>query len=264
MIGAIAGDIVGSRFEFQDIKTKRFKLFSKDCSFTDDTVMTIAVGNVLRETDDIHQDLRPIMIAEMQRLGQIYPDVGYGQHFRAWLFQKDPKPYNSFGNGAAMRVSACGIVAASMSDVKKLSRQATDISHNHPEALKAAYITAGCVFLAKQGASKTRLYDFIKKDYNVDFRLCDVRATIQFDVSCQGTMPIALAAFFESESFEDAIRNAISVGGDADTLAAITGSIAGAYYGVPKSLYHQAVSFLDAGLKADLAAFEAKWPPKLI
>ncbi len=264
MIGAIIGDIVGSRFEFHNIKTKDFVFFAEDCAFTDDTVMTIAVGNALRKTDNPNQNLRPIITQEMQQLGLRYPDVGYGRHFKEWLSQKNPKPYHSFGNGAAMRVSACGIVATSMSDVKKLTQQATDISHNHPEALKAAFVTAGCVFLARHGASKSIIFDFVKKDYNLDFRLSDIRATYQFDVSCQGTIPVALAAFFESESFEDAIRNAISMGGDADTLAAITGSIAGAYYGIPRSLYHLAISYLDEPLKADLAAFEVRWSPRLI
>lgn len=264
MLGAIIGDIVGSRFEHENLKSKTFEFFSQECHFTDDTVMTIAIGNVLRNNLDYHQDIRNETIKEMQRLGHIYPNIGFGTLFYNWLVQENPKPYGSYGNGAAMRVSACGIVAKNLSEVKTLSRQVTDISHDHPEGLLAAFVTAGCVCLARQGQPKTIIFDFASSHYNIDFRLDAIREDYAFDATCQETMPVALAAFFESDSFEDAIRNAISVGGDSDTIAAITGSIAAEYFGIPRGIYKQGKTFLDAALLADLDAFEVIWPAIIV
>ncbi|MFU8787141.1 MAG: ADP-ribosylglycohydrolase family protein [Candidatus Izemoplasmataceae bacterium] len=265
MIGAIIGDIAGSRFEFNNIKTKTFNILYESCFFTDDSVMTIAVGNALLACDGKYQDLEQKVINSMQTLGRKYPDCGFGGMFYHWIFDDQPKPYNSFGNGAGMRVSACGIVGKSLEEVKMLSKIVTGVSHNHPEGLKAAEAVATSVFLARQGKTIDEIKaHIINHYYPLDFTLDGIRDSYEFTEKSQDTIPQALVAFFESKSFEDAIKNAISIGGDSDTIAAITGSIAAEYYGIPKWMTLKARTFLDSELKQSILAFEKVYIPKII
>jgi len=260
MIGAIAGDIIGSRFERNNYKKKDFNLFVKWCSFTDDSVMSLAVCHALLHSRPDFSDLKEQAVHSMQLIGQNYPDCGYGGNFYDWLFEICPQPYNSFGNGAAMRVSGCGYAGRSLEEVKRLSKAVTEVSHNHPEGLKGAEATATAVYLARTGCGKEEIRDYILSNYyQIDFTLDQIRRTYRFDVSCQGSVPQAMEAFFEAEDFESAVKNAISIGGDSDTIAAITGGIAGAYYGVPEIIREKAVSYLDDRLRAILEEFEEKF-----
>lgn len=246
MIGAIIGDIVGSRYEFNNIKTKAFDLFHSECRVTDDSIMTIAIAQALLESQDSFSDLSEKAVDWMQKLGRLYPHAGYGGRFRHWLTLAEPKPYHSLGNGAAMRVSACGLVGKTIEEVKMLSRKVTEVTHNHPEGLKAAEATAIAIYMAKIGKTKDEIFQYVNDHYYViDFTLDEIRDTYTFDVTCGGTMPVAFAAFFESVDFEDAIKNAVSIGGDSDTIAAITGSIAGEYYEIPYIIRRETAKFLD-------------------
>ena len=246
MIGAIIGDIIGSRFERDNIKTKEFELFTDDCSYTDDSVMTIAIAQAIIKADGNWLILGEFAVEEMRRMGKEYPFAGYGSGFRKWIYSAKPKPYNSFGNGAAMRVSACGYAARSLEDAILFSRCVTEVTHNHPEGIKGAEATTVAIWLARQGMTiKDIKAHILKNYYPIDFILDEIRDRYNFDVTCQGSVPQALEAFFESESFEDAIRNAISIGGDSDTIAAITGGIAAAYYGIPEEITNNALKYLD-------------------
>ena len=249
-LGAIVGDIVGSVYEWDNIKTKEFLLFSSKCLPTDDSIMTLAIAKALLECNGSYLDLSQKAIDNMRLLGALYPHASYGGRFSSWLNALEPKPYNSFGNGSAMRVSAVAYVADSIEQVKELSYKVTAVTHNHIEGIKGAEATAVAVYMALQGSSIQEIKDVIIKDYYpIDFTLDEIRDTYRFNETCQNTVPQALEAFFESIGFEDAIRNAISIGGDSDTLAAITGAVAGAYYGVPEEIKMRALSFLDNGQK---------------
>lgn len=264
MIGAIVGDIAGSRFEWNNIKTKDFELLTHKCHFTDDTVMSLAICDALLRCGDNHSLLGRQAILSMQTIGRNYPHCGYGGHFHKWIFDNDPQPYNSWGNGAAMRISGCGYITDSLEDVKTISRIVTEVTHNHTEGIKGAEAAAVAVFLAREGKNILEIRDYISKHYYpMDFTLDSIRAGYSFDVSCQGSVPQALEAFFESFSFEDAIRNAISIGGDSDTIAAITGGIAEAYYGVPTNIRKHALTFLDERLLNILLEFENRYPAKI-
>ena len=245
MIGAIIGDIVGSVYEWRNIKTKEFPLFGKKCEFTDDTVMTIAVAEGLMnggKPDDF--------IDAMKRLGRMYPNAGYGGRFRRWLFSDDHNPYNSWGNGSAMRVSPVGWMFDSLEATENAAEISASVSHNHPEGIKGAQATAAAIFHARNGTSKEEIKTYIESKYGYDLNrtLDEIRPLYKFNESCQETVPEAITAFLESEDFEDAIRNAISLGGDSDTLAAITGSIAEATYGVPEEISSKALTLLDSPL----------------
>lgn len=260
MLGAIIGDIVGSRFERHNIKKKDFRFFRFNCSPTDDSIMTLALGKAIMESKTDYSDLSENAVKSMQELGRYYPNCGYGGHFREWIFSDNPQPYNSYGNGAAMRVSAAGFVAKTLEEVKLISKKITEPTHNHPEGLKGAEATAVAIFLARSGNPLLEIKDYIDKHYYpMDFTLDEIRPHYHFDVSCQGTVPQALMSFFESRSFEDAIRNAISLGGDSDTLAAICGGVAQAYYGIPSQLREKALSYLDQRLSLILAEFETRY-----
>jgi ADP-ribosylglycohydrolase len=225
MIGAIAGDIIGSVYEHYPIKTKNFPLFHPRCCFTDDTVLTIAIAKAI--LDD-----RNYLKAVLQ-LGRKYSHAGYGGSFMRWLQSNKPTPYNSWGNGSAMRVSPVGFAFNTIDTVLKEAALTAEISHNHPEGVKGAQATALAVFLARTTKDKSRIRSEVVKRFGYDLNrsLEDIRPTYRFDISCQGTVPQAVIAFLEADSFEDAVRNAISLGGDSDTLACITGGIAEAYYG---------------------------------
>jgi len=193
----------------------------------------------------------------MHEVGRPYPQCGYGGRFWDWMYSNNPKPYNSFGNGAAMRVSACGFVAESLEEAKQLSKAVTEVTHNHPEGLKGAEATTVAIYMARTGSTLEEIREVIEREYYpMNFTLNEIRDTYEFNETCQNTVPQAMMAFFESTSFEDAIRNAISVGGDSDTLAAITGGIAEAYYGVPDDIRAKAVGYLDNRLKEILELFE--------
>ena len=258
MIGAIIGDIVGSRFEWDNHRSKDFELFTPKCFATDDSIMSLAIAEALMRAKPDFSDLSAQAVRCMQEVGRPYPDCGYGGRFSEWMYSDDPQPYHSFGNGAAMRVSACGLAAKSEEEVKALSRTVTEVTHDHPEGIKGAEATAVAVYLAKSGAPMAEIRARVEEEYySLDFTLDAIRDTYRFNETCQQTVPQALEAFFESVDFEDAIRNAISIGGDSDTLAAITGGVAGAYYGVPEALSRVARGYLDARLRGILERFEA-------
>lgn len=264
MLGAIIGDIVGSRFEWNNHRSKDFELLNHRCFFTDDSIMTLAVAEALMRSSAGFSDLASKAVLCMREIGQPYSSAGYGGSFYKWMYSSDPQPYHSYGNGAAMRVSACGYVANSINEAKMLSHEVTKVTHNHPEGLKGAEAVAVAVYLARTGWSIIEIRDYIDKNYyKLGFTLDGIRETYTFDVSCQGTVPQALEAFFESTDFEDAIRNAISIGGDSDTIAAITGSVAEAYYGIPTKLRKHALTFLDERLLNILVAFEMYHPGKI-
>lgn len=257
MFGAVVGDIIGSRFEGEDWKSKDFELFTDNCCFTDDSVMTLAVAQALIDCNGDYRHLEDNAISCMINIGRYYPNCGYGGHFGKWILYDDHTPYNSYGNGAAMRVSACGFVAKSLDEAKMLSYTVTKVSHNHYEGIKGAEATAVCIYLARSGKSKEEIKKYVQEHYYpLDFTLDQIRPKYGFDESCQGTVPQAFEAFLESSSFEDAIRNVISIGGDADTLAAITGGIAEAYYGVPKEIGLKALDYLDDRLLQIITKFE--------
>ncbi|MBO5567070.1 MAG: ADP-ribosylglycohydrolase family protein [Succinivibrio sp.] len=260
MIGAIIGDIAGSRFEFNNHRSKEFELLHENCSVTDDSIMSLAVCDAILKSDGDYSSLGAITVKSMQRIGRHYPDCGYGSSFYRWIFAKNPKPYNSFGNGAAMRISACGYAAESLEDAEKLSRAVTEISHNHPEGLKGAEAVAVAIYLARYGKYRKEIREFIEdRYYRIDFTLDDIRESYAFNETCQDTVPQAFEAFFEANDFEDAIRNAISIGGDSDTLAAITGSLAEAFFGVPEHIRAKAQTYLNKELSDILGRFEAKF-----
>lgn len=232
MFGAVVGDVVGSRFEWHNIKTKDFELITPKSKFTDDTVMTIAVADALAKSKpNNYSDLSDCAIERMQYWGRKYHGAGYGRSFYSWIFSGSPVPYNSFGNGAAMRVSACGYASRSINDAKQLSFAVTSVTHDHPESIKAAEAVSSAVYMARTGSDMDAIRAYITENYyNIDFTLDEIRPSYRFNVSCQGSVPQAFEAFFESNGFIDAIRNAVSIGGDSDTIAAIAGSIAWAYY----------------------------------
>ena len=257
MLGAIIGDIVGSRFEWNNIKTKEFEFFTQECTVTDDSIMSLAVAKALLDSEKELDKLSKIAASCLQEIGRPYHNCGYGGLFYEWMYSDSPQPYNSFGNGAAMRVSACGYAAESLEEAVNLSRAVTEITHNHPEGIKGAEATIAALYMAKSGCNIVEIRDYINVNYYpMDFTLDDIRSSYRFDVTCQGTVPQAITAFLESSDFEDAIRNAISIGGDSDTLAAITGGIASAYYGIPAGIRKEALSFLDKRLMEILLEFE--------
>lgn len=259
MLGAIIGDIVGSRFEWDNHRSKEFELFTDECFATDDSIMTLAIAKALIASEPDYSDLSENAVKYMQGIGRQYPSCGYGIRFYDWMFSGNPVPYNSYGNGAAMRVSACGFIANSLQQSKHLSFEVTKVTHNHPEGIKGAGAVAVSVYLARSGKSIEEIRSYITENYySLDFTLDEIRDTYEFNETCQGTVPQALQAFFESNSFEDAIRNAISVGGDSDTLAAITGGIAEAYYGVPADIRATALEFLGDRLLGIYLEFENK------
>ena len=263
MLGAVIGDIAGSRFERNNCRSKNFEFLNEKCTFTDDTVMSLAVCDALLKSAGNRSSLPEQAVISMQSLGRHYPDCGYGSRFGRWIFSESPQPYGSFGNGAAMRSSGCGWAARTLEEAKSLSRAVTAVSHNHPDGLKGAEAEAACVYLARTGASMQEIRGFFTENYyRIDFTLDSIRDSYEFDATCRGSVPQAFEAFFESDGYEDAVRNAISIGGDSDTLAAVAGGVAEAYYGIPEKLRKRAVSFLDGRLLKILGRFEADYPPR--
>ncbi len=254
MKGAIIGDIVGSIYEWHNHRSKDFPLFQPNCDFTDDTVMTVAVAMGLLHAGDTDSGLLETLTEFIHDYGNRYPHRGFGNLFRHWLRSSDPRPYNSFGNGAPMRCSAAGMIAATPETAYELGTYTAAPTHNHPEGMKAAGVTAMLIWHARHGMQMDALRELAAKYYDLPV-LDEIRDSYTFDVSSMGTMPVALSAFLESTSFEDALRNAISVGGDSDTIAAITGSLAEAYYGVPEELWAEASGFLTDELRENVDEF---------
>ena len=247
MLGAIIGDIVGSPYEFSSKKTKDFLLFQPSCRPTDDSVMTIAVGCACVSSNyKDEREFKRLLTELMQELGRIYPDAGYGGMFYRWLRSHSPKPYNSFGNGSAMRVSPVAWVAESLEEAETLAKWSAEITHSHPEGIKGAQAVAAAIFMARNGADQEEIRGYIQENYyDLSFTLDEIRPGYRFDVTCQGSVPQAIVCFLEAEDFEDAIRNAVSLGGDGDTQAAIAGSIAEAYFGIPEQLQEEAFQYID-------------------
>lgn len=259
MYGAILGDIIGSPYEFDmGDKTKNFPLFSEDSYFTDDTVMTIAVAEAFMDAPDDEDEIRQRLIQSMQKWGHRYPGAGYGARFICWLALKDASPYNSFGNGSAMRVSSVAWLYNNLDTVRRMARLSADVTHNHPEGIKGAEATAAAIFLARTGHDKEEIKAYIENEFHYDLsRTCDeIRPTYYHVESCQETVPEAITAFLEGDSFEDVIRTAVSLGGDCDTLTCIAGSIAEGFYGVPEDLKQECRNRLSEDLKAVLAKFD--------
>lgn len=240
MYGAILGDMIGAPYEFdRGAKVKDFPLFSAGSHFTDDSVMTVAVAEALMATlGKDEKVVKMVLIDTMQRWGRKYPDAGYGARFQLWLEKINPNPYGSYGNGSAMRVSAAGWLYDSLEETRRVARWTAEVTHNHPEGVKGAEAVASAIFLARTGAEKMAIRDYIVTNFGYGLsRSCDeIRPTYSHVESCQETVPEALAAFLEGEDFEDVVRTAVSLGGDCDTLTCIAASIAEAFYGVPENL----------------------------
>ena len=254
MIGAIAGDIIGSIYERHNIKTKDFPLFSPNCTFTDDSVLTIALADSILSGASYTENLKKFF--------RLYPHRGYGASFYEWAGSQNPEPYNSYGNGAAMRIGPVGFAYDNLDDVLQKAKEFTEITHNHPEGIKGAQATAVAIFLARTGKSKDDIKDYIETTfvYDLSQHIDEIRPYYFFDISCQGTVPQAIRAFIDSTDLEDAIRNAVSLGGDSDTLACITGAVAQAFYGtVPETITTKVYEILDERLNKITKEFMQKY-----
>jgi ADP-ribosylglycohydrolase len=244
MLGAIAGDIIGSVYESNPIKTIDFPLFSRGSSFTDDTVLTVALADCILHGADY--------TAKLKEYFSLYPRAGYGGMFYHWASSNESRPYNSFGNGSAMRVSPAGYAFDTLEETLEQAERSAAVTHNHPEGIKGAQATAAAIFLARQGRDKVDIKEFVEAEFAYDLSepLHSIRQWYHFDVTCQGSIPQAIIAFLESESYESAVRNAISLGGDSDTQACITGGIAQAFYGgVPRDITDKVLELLDDRLR---------------
>ena len=260
MYGAILGDMIGSPYEFdKGNKSKDFEMFEGDAGFTDDTVMTIAVAEALTATLGEDDDfIKDSIVYSMKRWGKKYPDAGYGLRFIDWLASTDPKPYDSYGNGSAMRVSSAGWLYDTLEETLHAAKLTSEVTHNHPEGIKGAQATAAAIFMARTGSSKEDIKSFIVSEFGYDLsRTCDeIRPAYKHVESCQETVPEAITAFLEGESFEDVIRTAVSLGGDCDTLTCIAGSIAEAFYGVPEDLLDECILRVPAEMYEVIQSFD--------
>lgn len=257
MLGAVIGDISGSRFEFDNYRHTDFDIFSPDSDFTDDTICTVAIA------DWVLQGCNDNLASILQGWCRAYPcpKGAYGGRFSQWIEWKDPEPYNSWGNGSAMRVSAVGWAFATLEETLHFAEQSAAVTHNHPEGIKGAQAVAAAIFWARTGMGKAQIKENITRQFGYDLsQSCDqIRPHYHFNESCQDTVPQAVTAFLESDDFEHAIRLAVSLGGDSDTLAAITGSIAEAYYGIPASMREHALAILPRRIAETLLTFESKY-----
>ena len=257
MLGAVIGDIAGSRFEFDNYRHTDFDIFSPDSDFTDDTICTVAIA------DWVLQGCNDNLASILQGWCRAYPcpKGAYGGRFSQWIEWKDPAPYNSWGNGSAMRVSAVGWAFATLEETLHFAEQSAAVTHNHPEGIKGAQTVAATVFWARTGMDKAQIKENITRQFGYDLsQSCDqIRPHYHFNESCQETVPQAITAFLESDDFEHAIRLAVSLGGDSDTLAAITGSIAEAYYGIPTAMREHALAILPRRITETLLTFESQY-----
>lgn len=262
MIGAIMGDMIGAPYEFDmGNKTKDFPLFNRESQFTDDSVMTIAVAEALMDTIGKSDDeIRTALVKSMQKWGRRYPNAGYGGMFYRWLREENPKPYGSFGNGSAMRVSSAGWLFGTLAETRHIARLTAEVTHNHLEGIKGAEVTASAIFLARKGSSKEEIKDYIIKEFGYDLsRTCDeIRPEYHHVETCQQTVPEAVTAFIEGTDFEDVIRTAVSLGGDCDTLTCIAGSIAEAFYGIPSEMIKECRKRLPEDMLSVIDRFDVK------
>ena len=260
MYGAILGDMIGAPYEFdRGDKTKTFPMFTEKSQFTDDSVLTIAVTEALLDTLGGAEDaVKDALVQSMKKWGWRYPGAGYGTSFSEWLWEENPQPFGSYGNGSAMRVSAAGWLYDTLEQTRRIARWTAEVTHHHPEGVKGAEATASAIFLARTGSSKAAIKDYVVNEFGYNlFRSCDeIRPTYHHYESCQRTVPEAITAFLEGNDFEDVIRTAVSLGGDCDTLACIAGSIAEAFYGVPAALKAACKARLPEDLLAVLERFE--------
>lgn len=240
MLGAVIGDIVGSRFEFNNTNRLDFELFTNECAFTDDTICTVAVAYAIKNNIPFKDSL----LYWCRKYP--YPKGAYGGSFSRWIHSDDPQPYNSFGNGSAMRISPCAWLADDRQTVLKLAKESAECTHDHPEGIKGAMCVADCIYHIRSGSGMFKIIELATKEYgyNLDMTCDSVRMTNTFNETCQITVPQAIICFLESKDFEHAIRLAVSIGGDSDTIAAITGSIAEACYTIPKTIINKALSYL--------------------
>lgn len=270
MLGAAIGDICGSIYEWHNIKYKPENLMKWDCHFTDDTAMTAAItegilegldrlGDNWLENPEAEAVFSALFRRKMQEFGRAFPDAGYGGSFARWLRTENPQPYNSWGNGSAMRASCCGWAAKTLEEAGWLGRVSASVTHNHPEGIKGAEVTAECIFLLRQGRGKEGVRAWAASRYDMGFTLDEIRPGYRFDVSCQGSVPQAIQAFLEGDSFEDVIRLAISLGGDSDTIAVIAGGLAEAFYPVPEELRDWALEKLPGMLRNPLLEAERRF-----
>jgi ADP-ribosylglycohydrolase len=254
MLGAIAGDIIGSVYEFNNIRTTDFPLFSRGSRFTDDTVLTVALADsILTGTPYVYK---------IKEYFKLYPDSGYGGRFRKWAESGNSQPYNSFGNGSAMRVSPAGWAYNSLDQVLYEAEKSAAVTHNHPEGIKGAQSVASAIYLARTGSSKQQIKEYIENSfsYNLSETLDRIRPHYRFDETCQGSVPQAIIAFLESDDYEDAVRKAVSIGGDSDTIACITGGIAEAFYkSIPEQVIKKTLALLDQRLKTVTIEFTGKY-----
>lgn len=247
MLGAIIGDVCGSVYEFNnDKRVEKIQLFRDRVFPTDDSVMTVAVAKALVDSrgrsDRAKKDL---LIDSMHYYGRLFPHAGYGETFKTWLKDYHRNPYNSWGNGSGMRVAAVGWLYDTLEKTLHVAKLTAEVTHNHPEGIKGAQAIAAAIFMARTGKSKEEIRDYVEQNfYKLDFTLDEIRPYYGFDVSCQGSCPQAIEAFLEGENFEDVIRKAISIGGDSDTIAAMAGAIAEAFYGIPKEMADQAFAVM--------------------
>jgi len=263
MYGAILGDIIGQPYEFdRGKKTKDFPLFRKNPRFTDDSVMTVAIcDGILKAGIDADENaMKSSMIASMHLWGHKYPHSGYGQRFYLWLARKDTKPYNSFGNGSAMRVSSVGWLFDLLERTREVARWSAEVSHNHPEGVKGAEATASIIWMARSGYSKSQIKEYVEKEFRYDLsRTCDeIRPNYHHVESCQETVPEAITAFLEGNSFEDVIRTAVSLGGDCDTLTDIAVSMAEAFYGLPEEMKEKCLEYTTEDMHEVMKTFDEK------
>ena len=254
MLGAIVGDIVGSIYEFNNHRSKDFSLFGGGCNFTDDTVLTVAIADCLLNQGNYAEYIK--------NYARKYPNRGYGGRFAQWIHSESMEPYNSWGNGSAMRVSAVGFAYNDLELVMNEAKRSAEVTHNHPEGIKGAQATAVAIYMARKGQSKEQIKAAIAKSFGYDLErtLDEIRPIYKFNESCQETVPEAIIAFLESTNFEDAIRNGISLGGDSDTLTCITGGISEAFYGgVPQDIAEKALSYLSKGMYEVVEKFRARY-----
>lgn len=251
MLGAIIGDVVGSPYEHFSDKTKDFPLFIPDCRPTDDSVLTVAVGCACAEADCRNEyEFKRVLAEKMREIGLQYPDAGYGRRFYQWMILNETQPYDGFTNGSAMRVSPTAWAVDTLDEVERLAKWSAEITHSHPEGIKGAQAVAAAVFLARTGATKEEIRNYIEEKYYIlDFTVDEIRPWYKHDMTCEGSVPQAIVCFLESDSFEDAVRNAVSLGGDGDTQACIAGAIAEAFYGIPDALQEQAFDYIDETLQ---------------
>ena len=257
MIGALIGDIVGSRFEFNNYRHKSFAFFADSCRFTDDSVMSLALCDSLLACGGDYSDLSARAVQSMQEVGRCYPFCGYGGRFRSWMFSVDPQPYNSWGNGSAMRVSGAGWLYDTLARTREVAKATAEVTHNHPEGIKGAECTAAVMFLARTGVSKENIKEYVVNEfgYDVSKTVDELRPLHHHEESCMDALPKALVSFFEGESYEDVVRNAVSLGGDTDTIAAIAGAMADAMYGVPAGILAKGGRYLESDMLEVCNAF---------